>query len=156
MFRCPKCDHELKETPEPGAPCPICGTEMIAAKPPELDPEWAADKAAKQAAAAAPVKKPSRAVAMVLLSVVMVAAVVVIVVMVLQRQPTAKGEGVGGGVELTIHAPRTVPFTIDGVKAGKTPQSLKIKGRSRPIVISGNGVTKTITPDHDQVIDLVP
>ncbi len=156
MFRCPKCDHELKETPEPGAPCPICGAEMIVAKPPELDPEWVAEKAAKQAAAAAVPNKPSRAVAMVILSVVMVAAVIVIVVMVLQRQPTAKGEGIGDGVEITVHAPKPVPFTIDGVKAGTTPQSFRLKGRSRPIVIRGNGVTRTITPDRDQVIDLVP
>ncbi|CAN5691608.1 hypothetical protein BH11MYX3_BH11MYX3_49080 [soil metagenome] len=156
MFRCPKCDHELNQTPEPGAPCPICGAQMIAAKPPELDPEWVAEKAAKQAAGADPPNKPSRAVAMVILSVVMVAAVVVIVVMVLQRQPTAKGEGIGGGVEITVQAPKPVPFTIDGVKAGTTPQSFKLKGRSRPIVISGNGVSKTITPDHDQVIELVP
>ncbi len=129
---------------------------MITAKPPELDPEWVADKAAKQAAAAAPPNKPSRKVAMVILTVVMLAAVAVIVVMVLQRQPTAKGQGVGDGVEITIHCPKRVPFTIDGVKAGVTPQSLKIRGHNRVITITGNGVTKTITPDHDQVVDLVP
>ncbi len=156
MFRCPNCDHELNQTPEPGAPCPICGTEMNVAKPPELDPEWVAEKAAKQAAGTAPPNKPSRAVAMVILSVVMAAAVIVIVVMVLQRQPTAKGADVSGGAEITVHSPRPTPFTIDGVKGGTTPQSFKLKGRGRPITITGNGVSKTITPDRDQVVDLVP
>ncbi len=130
---------------------------MIAAKPPELDPEWVAEKAAKQAAAAATgAKKPSRTVAVVILSLVMASIFAVIVVMVMQRQPAAKGESIGG-VEITITAPRPgTPITVDGVKAGGTPQSLKIKGRSRPIEIRGNGVTKIVTPDHDQVVNLVP
>jgi hypothetical protein len=121
---------------------------MIAAKPPELDPEWVAEKAAKIAAGAEPEhKKPSRTVAVVILSLVM---------MVMQRQPIAKGESIGG-VEITITAPRPgTPITVDGAKAGKTPQSLKIKGRTRPIEIKGNGVTKIVTPDHDQIVNLVP
>jgi hypothetical protein len=130
---------------------------MIMAKPPELDPEWVAEKAAKIAAGAEPEhKKPSRAVAVVILSVVMAAIFAVIVVMVMQRQPAAKGESIGG-VEITITAPKPgTPITVDGAKAGATPQSLKIKGRSRPIEIRGNGVTKIVTPDHDQIVNLVP
>lgn len=153
MFRCPKCDHELKETPAPGAPCPICGAEMVPEKPLELDAAWVAEKAAKQAAAAAEPARPSRKVAVVILTSVMVAVVAVIVVMVMQRQPTAKGEDIGG-VEITITSKRPTMITVDGVKAGKTPQSIKIRGRTRPIEISGNGVTKTITPDRDQIVTL--
>jgi len=93
---------------------------------------------------------------MVLISLVLAAVVVVIVVMVMQRQPTAKGEAFEG-VELTITSPKVgVPFTVDGAKAGRTPQSLKIKGRTRPIEIKGNGVTKVVVPDHDQTINLAP
>ena len=130
---------------------------MIAAKPPELDPEWVAEKAAKQAAATeGENKKPSRTVAVVILSVVLASMLAAIVVMVMQRQPDAKGEAIGG-VEITITAPRPgTPITVDGVKAGKTPQSLKIKGRSRPIEIRGNNVIKIVTPDRDQVVNLVP
>jgi PEGA domain len=130
---------------------------MIAAKPPELDPEWVAEKAAKIAAGAeAERKKPSRTVAVVILSLVMAAIFAVIVVMVMQRQPIAKGESIGG-VEITITAPKPgTPITVDGVKAGNTPQSLKIKGRTRAIEIKGNGVTKIVTPDHDQIVNLVP
>lgn len=156
MFRCPACDKELPATPEAGTPCPQCGAEMIAVKPPELDPDWVAEKAAKIAAAAAPPAKPSRALAYGILGTVMAAVVAVIVVIVMQRQPTAKGEGIEG-VELTITSPKAgVPFTVDGARAGRTPQALKIKGRSRPIEIRGNGVTKIVTPDHDQTINLVP
>ena len=103
-----------------------------------------------------PVTKPSRVVASVIISLVLAAVLVVIVVMVMQRQPTAKGEAFEG-VELTITSTHPgVPFTVDGAKAGRTPQSLKIKGRTRPIEIKGNGVTKLVVPDHDQTINLVP
>ena len=102
-------------------------------------------------------RKPSRKLAFVILSVVMAAVLAVIVMMVMQRQPTAKGEDVPEGVELTINAPKVgTPFTIDGVKAGKTPQSIKLKGRTRPIEIRGNNVIKIVTPDRDQVVNLVP
>ena len=71
--------------------------------------------------------------------------------------PTAKGEELPEGVELTVNAPKVgTPFTIDGVKAGKTPQSIKIKGRTRPIEIRGNNVIKIVTPDRDQVVNLAP
>ncbi|MBL9018324.1 MAG: PEGA domain-containing protein [Myxococcales bacterium] len=109
------------------------------------------------AAAAEPPRKPSRKLAFIILSAVMAAVLVVIVVMVMQRQPTAKGADVPEGVEITVTAPKVgTPITIDGVKAGKTPQAIKIRGRTRPIEIQGNGVTKIVTPDRDQVVNLVP
>ena len=154
MFRCPECAHELPATPADGTPCPICGTDLRPTPPTELDPAWVAAKEAKQAAAAAP-PKPSRKVAVVILTGVMLVVVAVAVIMVMQRQPNAKGEALSG-VELTITAPRVVSVTVDGAPAGKTPVSLRIKGRTRPIVISGGGVTKQVTPDHDQIINLVP
>ena len=109
------------------------------------------------AAAAEPPRKPSRKLAFIILSAVMAAVLVVIVVMVMQRQPTAKGADAPEGYEVTVTAPRPgTPFTIDGVKAGKTPQAIKIRGRTRPIEIRGNNVTKIVTPDRDQVVNLVP
>ena len=109
------------------------------------------------AAAAEQPRKPSRKLAIIILSAVMAAVVVVIVMLVMQRQPTAKGEDAPEGVELTVTAPRSgTPFTIDGVKAGKTPMAIKIKGRTRPIEIRGNNVIKIVTPDRDQVVNLVP
>ena len=101
--------------------------------------------------------KPSRTLAIVILSVVMAAVLAVIIVMVMQRQPTAKGADAGEGYELTVTAPKVgTPFTIDGAMGGKTPQAIKIRGRTRAIEIRGNNVIKIVTPDHDQVVNLVP
>lgn len=109
------------------------------------------------AAAAEPPRKPSRTLAIVILSAVVVAVLVVIVMIVMQRQPKAKGEDAPEGVEITVTAPKAgTPITIDGVKAGKTPQAIKIRGRTRPLEIRGNNVLKIVTPDHDQVVNLVP
>ncbi len=158
MFACPACAKQLPKTPEAGTPCPQCGAEMVPEKPPELDPTWVAEKAAKQAAATeAAAPKPSRMMAVILLSGVMVAIVAAIVLIVMQRQPTAKGEALEG-VEITVTAPKPgTPFTLDGLKAGRTPQSLKIKGsRTKPLVLRGNGVEKIITPDRDQTVNLAP
>jgi hypothetical protein len=135
MSRCSACDHELPATHEPGTPCPQCGATTADVVPP---------------------RRPSRAVAYAVLGAVMAAVVAVIAVIVMQRQPVAKGERLEG-VELTITSSKVgVPFTVDGAPAGRTPQSLKIKGRTRPIEIKGNGVTKIVTPDHDQTINLAP
>lgn len=154
-FRCKSCDRELPETPDPGTPCPTCGAELVPEAPLEVDAAWAADKARKQAAAAAPASRKKGGSAGVILAVVLVVMVGVLVVMVMQRQPTARGADLPDGVELTIQAPRPVPITIDGVKAGKTPQSIRLKGRTRPMRIEGGGVSVTITPDRDQTINLV-
>jgi len=88
-------------------------------------------------------------------SVVMVA---VAIVMLLQRQPTARGqEDVSGRIELTIIAPRPgTKVRIDGALAGTTPLSIKLKGaRTRPMRVEGAGVTVDITPDRDQIVNLV-
>lgn len=127
-------------------------------EPPELDPQWVAEKEAKQAAyAAQQAKPPSRATAWLILGGVMVVGVLVFVFLIMQRQPVAKGEQLEG-VELTITSKLpNVPFTVDGAKAGRTPQSLKIKGnRTKPLVIKGNGVVKSVVPDHDQIVTLDP
>jgi hypothetical protein len=100
--------------------------------------------------------KPSRKLAIVILSAVMAAILVVIVIMVMQRQPTARGADAPSGVLIEVRAPKPVSFTVDGAPAGRTPQGLKLKGRTAPIRIEGNGVTKIVTPDHDQVVNLVP
>jgi hypothetical protein len=109
------------------------------------------------ATAAESPRKPSRRFGFILLSAVMAAVVVVIVMIVMQRQPAVKGEDAPEGVELTITAPKAgTPFTIDGVKAGKTPAAIKIRGRTRAIEVRGNNVLKIVTPDRDQVVNLVP
>ncbi len=79
----------------------------------------------------------------------------VFIVMILQRQPSAKGAELPDGVELTITAPRPALVTIDGAKAGKTPLSIKLKGSNRVLRIEGNGVTKEIRADRDQVVNLI-
>ena len=86
----------------------------------------------------------------------MVVMVVVAVVMILQRQPTAKGEeNISERVEITITAPRPVPVRIDGAMAGTTPVVLKLKGQgTRAMRVEGNGVSRVITPDRDQVVHL--
>ena len=155
-FRCESCDHELPSTPEPGTPCPRCGAELVPERPLELDATWEAERAAKIAAAERP-PLPNKRLGRVILTLTSVVMVAVGIVMVFQRQPSVKGqEDVSERVEITITAPRQVAVKIDGVKAGTTPISIKLKGsRKQPMKIEGNGVVVQITPDRDQVVNLV-
>lgn len=152
--RCAQCDNPVPASVEPGGPCPTCGAPQGEERPLELDPQWVAEKAAKQAAAAKPPPNPRRAGAWIL-GVVSIVMVAVLVVMITQRQPTARGVDQGEGVEITITAPKPVPVKIDGVRAGTTPLSIRLKGRTRPIRIEGNGVIKEIATDRDQTVNLV-
>ena len=153
-IRCASCDHEVAGTPAPGTPCPTCGAQLVPDAPLEVDPAWAAARAAKQAAAVVPPPKKKGSASLVL-SLVLLVMVGVFIVMVMQRQPTAKGSQLPDGIELTITSPRPVVVTIDGARAGKTPISIKLKGSSRVVKIEGNGVVKEITADRDQVVNLV-
>jgi len=56
-----------------------------------------------------------------------------------------------------IIAPRPgTKVRIDGALAGTTPLSIKLKGaRTRSMRIEGAGVTVDITPDRDQIVNLV-
>lgn len=152
--RCPGCEREVAGTPAPGTPCPTCGAPLVPDAPLEVDPAWAAERAAKQAVAAAPprAKKGKGTLAVSIALLVMVG---VFIVMLVQRQPSAKGEKVPQGIEITITAPKPSQVTIDGAKAGKTPLSIKLKASSRSLRIEGNGVTKEIRADRDQVVNLV-
>jgi hypothetical protein len=120
--------------------------------PLEVDAEWAAARAAKQAAAAAPPKARSGALALAIVMIVMIG---VIGLMIMQRQPTAKGAEIPDGIELTITAPRPSPVKIDGVKSGTTPLSIRLRGGTRTLTIEGNGVIKEILADRDQTVNLV-
>ena len=152
-IRCANCDREVDGTPAPGTPCPTCGAQLVPDAPLEVDPAWTADRAAKQAAAAAPaVKKGKGSLVVAFALLVMVG---VFIVMILQRQPSAKGAELPQGIEVTITAPRPTAVTIDGAKAGKTPLSIKLKASSRYLRIEGNGVTKEIRADRDQVVNLI-
>jgi len=152
-IRCASCDREIAGTPAPGTPCPTCGAELVPERPLEVDPAWAAERAAKQAAAVAPPPAPKGKGTLVV-AIALLAMVGVFIVMILQRQPSAKGTALPDGIELTITAPRPTLVTIDGVKAGKTPLSIRIKGSSRVVKIEGNGVLKEVTADRDQVVNL--
>jgi len=123
--------------------------------PLEVDPAWVASRAAGIAAATAPPPKPPGRGGMLVVAIALVVMVGVFVVMLLQRQPSAQGAEVPDGIELTITAPRPTMVTIDGVKSGKTPLAIKLKGSSRVLKIEGNGVLKEIRADRDQVVNLV-
>lgn len=153
--RCAKCDREVDGTPAPGMPCPTCGAQLVPDVPLEVDPVWAAERAAKQATAAAGVTVAKKGKGSLVVAIALLVMVGVFIVMLLQRRPSAKDSELPDGIELTITAPRPVFVTIDGARAGKTPLSIKLKGGSRVLRIEGNGVTKEIRADRDQVVNLV-
>jgi hypothetical protein len=68
-------------------------------------------------------------------------------------KPAAHG---GAGIEITITGKGGVDVEIDGHRAGKTPLTLKMAKGNQLMVISGGGVMRQITTDHDQVVDLTP
>ena len=142
-------------TPAPGTPCPTCGAELMPEGPLEVDPAWVAQRAAGIAAATAPPPRPPRGKGMLVVAIALLVMVGVFVVMLLQRQPAAQGAELPNGIELTIQAPRPTMVTIDGVKSGKTPLSIKLKGSNRVLKIQGNGVLKEIKADRDQVVNLI-
>lgn len=151
---CAQCGNPVPASVEPGGPCPTCGAPQGEEAALELDPAWVAERAAKQAAAAKPPPSSKRAGRWIL-GIVSLVMVGVVVVMITQRQPTARGVDQREGVEITITAPRPVPVKIDGVRAGTTPLSIRLRGRTKPIRIEGNGVIKEIATDRDQTVHLV-
>jgi serine/threonine protein kinase len=58
------------------------------------------------------------------------------------------------GVSIKIvGAPGTI-VSIDGAKAGKVPLTLQRKPSKKLILLTAPGVSKQITPDHDQTVDM--
>lgn len=159
-FACKSCGREVPDDPEPGTPCPTCGAELVPEKPLEVDPVWAAEKAQKQAVAAAEAPRAKSKAGRWILTLTSIAMVVVAVMMMMQRAPSVKGTAdiSNDGVMITVTGPKAgIPVKIDGAKAGTTPLVIKLKGaRTRPMKIQGNGVTKEIVPDRDQVVMLAP
>jgi len=153
-MKCASCDREVAGTPAPGTPCPTCGAELVPDAPLEVDPAWVAQRAAGIAAATAPPPKP-RGKGSLVVAIALLVMVGVFVVMLLQRQPTAQGTEIPDGIELTITAPKPTAFTIDGVKSGKTPMSIRLKGSNRVVRIEGGGAIKEVRADRDQVVNLV-
>ncbi|HVK85627.1 MAG TPA: hypothetical protein VM513_16015 [Kofleriaceae bacterium] len=103
-------------------------------------------------------RRNTRGPGAVILGIVGVVMIAVVVIMVLQRQPSVKGASEAPeGIEITVTAPIPgTPFTVDGAPAGKTPQALKLRGRTQPLRIEGNGMQIVVTPDRSQVINLDP
>lgn len=108
--------------------------------------------------AAAEPRRNTRGPGAVILGIVGVVMIAVVVIMVLQRSPAVKREDDRPeGIEITVTAPIPgTPFTIDGAPAGKTPQAIKLRGRTRPLRIEGNGMQIEVTPDRSKVINLDP
>ena len=154
MIECPSCDRVSDPTPTPGTPCPGCGTPLVEEPSLEVDAEWAASKAATQAAHAAPKKKAST-FARMSLGIALLAVIGVIAVMIAQRSPFARGGAKANeGVRITITAARPTKITIDGRPAGTTPVTMQFQNGNRPIRIEGGGRSSVVTPDRDRVVDL--
>ena len=58
------------------------------------------------------------------------------------------------GVSIKIIGAPGTPVKIDGANAGKVPLTLSRKPSKKLMLISGPSVTKQITPDRDQTVDL--
>lgn len=154
MITCAECGRVTDPTPRGGTPCPACGSPLGEEPPLEVDAEWAAQKAATQAAAAAAGKRPVSTFARASLGIALLTVIVVIAVMIMQRSPFARGTTAGGGVQLMITAPEATSVTIDGAPAGVTPVTINIKNGTQPILIEGGGKSVQVTPDRDRVVDL--
>lgn len=109
-------------------------------------------------ATAAEPTRNTRGPGAIILGLVMVVAIAVVVIMVTQRQPTVKGATERPeGIEITVTAPKPgTPFTIDGAPAGKTPQAIKLRGRTQPLRIEGNGMVVEVNPDQSKTVNLDP
>jgi serine/threonine protein kinase len=66
---------------------------------------------------------------------------------------TAKVDKSHGVSIKIVGAPGTV-VSIDGVKAGKVPLTLQRKPSKKLLLLTAPGVSKQITPDHDQTVDM--
>jgi hypothetical protein len=59
-----------------------------------------------------------------------------------------------GGISIRIVGPAGTPITIDGIKVGKLPLSLKRSASTKEILIEGPGIVRQIVPDRSQTVDL--
>jgi serine/threonine protein kinase len=66
---------------------------------------------------------------------------------------TAKVDKTHGVSIKIVGAPGTI-VSIDGNKAGKVPLTLQRKPSPKPLLLTAPGVSKQITPDHDQMVDM--
>jgi hypothetical protein len=118
---CPSCDKLPPATAAVGAPCPACGTPLVAVDAPadfgagldlpdvtkpddaafappkqaepvlELDAAWVAERAAKQAAARAPPRRASRA-GIIVAVVLIIAATIAVIQIVRHDSKPAKSQ----------------------------------------------------------------
>lgn len=154
MITCGSCGKTVDGEVADDTPCPQCGTPLLAGKPPELDPEWVAEKQAKIDAAAA---KPKKKSGYILLAAVMAVMIGALVMMVAQRAPSMRGGSELGDVEITVTAPKEgTPIAVDGAPAGKTPVVLRLRSSTTPIKIVGNNVAIVVIPDRSRTVELVP
>lgn len=125
-------------------------------KPLEIEKEWGEQKAQKQATAV--VHEPARRSMRWLWIVigVIVAGVVAagVVVQLHAKKPQARSlPDTEGTVGIEIRANPPAAIRIDGHKAGKTPLTLHVRKSTTPVQISNGRQTKSVIPDHDQLVD---
>ena len=125
-------------------------------KPLEIEKEWGAEKAQKQATAVVH-EPPKRSNTWLWVALgVIVAGVIAagVVVQLHAKQPRSRAlPATEGTVGIEIRANPPAQIRIDGNKAGKTPLTLHVRKSTTPVQIDNGKQTKTVIPDHDQLVD---
>jgi len=129
-------------------------------RPLELEKDWAQEKAAKQATAQIhEPPRPNRGKLWIWVAIgVVVAGVLAAGIIVQLRANKHHGSesqlpATEGMVGIEIRAKAPAMITIDGHKAGKAPLTLHVRKGTTPVEISNGRQTKSVVPDHDQLID---
>jgi hypothetical protein len=132
----------------------------------EMDAEWSAARAARQAAPVPPPivkRRRSPALAIGLVVVILGGATLAVLARASHHAgdaPAVNHDPPRATVDLHIVAPSPVEVRVDGARAGKTPLTLSYKRGGSPLLVTsevnGHTVTRQVTPDHDQTVDLDP
>lgn len=127
--------------------------------PVEIEPEWAKEKAARQAVETVATDKPKQRWKLGLtLAILVVVAGVITAGVVVQRRSHHDDYGsvpaTPDTIGVQIRANPAAEIRIDGHKAGKTPMTLHMRKGTKTVridaVIDGKTQTKLIVPDQDQ------
>lgn len=129
----------------------------MAGDPIELEKEWAAEKAHKQATATLAEPPRRRASAWIFVAIGLLVAGVVAAGVIVQMHTTAKQavtRDLGGTVGIQIRANPRALIMLDGHKVGWTPVTIHVKKSSSQLKIdaiqSGKTQSKLVVPDQDQ------
>lgn len=169
-------DLDARGVPEPTVPEPLSRPLPVAVEPSfapapmklEIDDDYVAERSRKLAATA-PADRIARAAAPVERNVHKRSYGGLIALLLLlgggaggyywythREKPasyTAKVDKTHGVSIKIVGAPGTV-VSIDGVKAGKVPLTLQRKPSKKLLLLTAPGVSKQVTPDHDQTVDM--